>query len=427
VLATYPELGLQHLKLPSEESVVSIIRKIQGRCIVEIAEPNFKAYILSTPQPPPPDDPEWINGALWGMVKIGMKGIWDKGLVGGEIIVAVIDTGIDYDHPDLIHPNHETNLWENPSETLNNNDDDLNNFIDDIYGPNYCSNGRTNGDPKDDHGHGTLVAGTIAAVGNNTMHVTGVSWKAKIMSVKSFCYDGIGNTGAIIAGIYYAVNMGATIISNSWSLGGVNHQNLKTAIEYANQHNVLFVAAAGNINNDNDTNPQYPASYVIDNVMAVAATDETDHRWVESVSEGSNWGATSVHIAAPGHFIESLVPLYLDPYGISLANGTSMAAPHVAGCAVLLQSKRLATSSPSPKKKLGAKKAAPELLGKKLTALTHLPPKDLKNALMDAADKVPNLPVSVDADGYGRRLNCYNAAYPADGTPPAAPTNLKVQ
>jgi subtilisin family serine protease len=253
------------------------------------------------------------------------------------------------------------------------------------------------------------VAGTIAAVGNNARNVAGLNWQVKIMAVKSFCRDGTGNTGDIIAGIYYAVNGGATIINNSWSIGDVNHQLLRAAIEYANLNHVLFVSAAGNERNDNDAIPQYPASYPLDNVMAVAATSETDQLWIDqfSTQRGSNWGTTSVHIAAPGEGIFSLYPVYLgcvtnppDPdCAIAGGDGTSMAAPHVAGCAALLQANRSAASLPA------------------------LLPKDLKTRLMAAGDEVNSLNGKVvDA----RRLNCKSAIYP-DIAPPEAPINLKIQ
>ena len=224
------------------------------------------------------------------------------------------------------------NLWTNPAGR---------------YGPNYCINGNPSDDPMDDNGHGTAVAGVIGAVGNNTRDVAGVNWQVKIMAVKAFCSNGAGRPMDVINGILYAVDNGAWIINASWSYGMVDPVGLRSAIQYANQRNVLFVAAAGNTLNDNDFQPTYPANYQLSNVISVAATNERDQLWIGpgTTRYGSNWGMTTVHIAAPGDGIMSLQPSFLGG-GTSYNDGTSMAAPHVAGCAALMQTGRTAPLSP---------------------------------------------------------------------------------
>lgn len=336
ILSTIVKLGMHHMKIPVGEPLADVIEKVAKHPTVEVVEPVYIAHILSSPQPPPPDDPRWTSGDLWGMDKIGMKRLWNAVNLDDKV-VAVIDTGIDYGHPDWIRIDMSKNLWTDSSTGK--------------FGPNYCNNGNPPDDPMDDEGHGTAVAGVIGAVGNNTRDVAGMHWKAKIMAVKAFCINGAGSATAItpdlINGIIYAVDKGAWIINNSWDIGTANSAQLRSAINYANQHDVLFVAAAGNRLNDNDFAPTYPANYALDNVIAVAATNERDQLWIGpgSMRYGSNWGMTTVHIAAPGDGIYSLQHSVLGG-GTSGNDGTSMAAPHVAGCAALMQAGQTAPLSP---------------------------------------------------------------------------------
>jgi len=191
------------------------------------------------------------------------------------------------------------------------------------------------------------------------------------------------------------VNMGAKVLNNSWA-GGPFSGILQGVIKYANRQNALFVAAAGNSTggSDNDINPVYPANYAVDNVIAVAATNATDHLWADS-----HWGKHTVHITAPGHNIVSTFPVSQVPQGILLADGTSMAAPHVAGCAALVQALREAKSLPP------------------------LIPKDLKDLLMKTGHPVPGLVAKII---LGRRLDCLEALLIVQTglSPPLGPTNL---
>lgn len=297
---------------------------------VEFVEPNYIFHVNKTP-----DDPMYSE--LWGMHNVGQKAgragvdinaekAWDVTTGSKDVLVAVIDTGIDYTHPDIA-----PNAWTNQAEANGKAqvDDDKNGFVDDIHGYNFCDD---KGDPMDDHGHGTHVSGTIGAKGNDGKGIVGVNWDVTIMGVKFLDAGGSGTLENAVKAIDYATQMGAMIESNSWGGGGVS-EALKQAIERARDKNVLFVAAAGNESNDNDTNPAYPASYDVDNVVAVAAIDRTGN-----MADFSNYGTHTVHLAAPG------VDVYSSLFGnkYDAWSGTSMATPHVSGVAALIKSANMA-------------------------------------------------------------------------------------
>jgi len=227
-----------------------------------------------------------------------------------------MDSGIDYNHPDLAG-----NIWTNPGEIAENGiDDDGNGFVDDIHGYDF---GNNDPDPEDNIFHGTHVSGTIAAQGNNNIGVTGVNWDAQIMMLK--IGDFAPETFAAIQALEYGILMGAQLTNNSWTVP--DSQALRDAIAAAGEEEQLFIAAAGNNSNDNDISPSYPASYDLDNIISVAATDENDQlAWF------SNFGATSVDLGAPGVEILSTIP----GNNYDFFTGTSMASPHVVGVASLL-------------------------------------------------------------------------------------------
>ncbi|MHC4675157.1 MAG: S8 family serine peptidase [Planctomycetota bacterium] len=233
---------------------------------------------------------------------------WDVYTGSSAIVVAVIDTGVDYTHRDL-----QGNMWTDP---------------DGYYGYDFING---DSDPMDDNGHGTHCAGTIAAEGNNNLDIAGVCWDARIMALKSFGAGGSAPTSALVSAFYYAVENGADAMSNSWG-GGAYSKTMEQAIAYAHSQGVIIVASAGN---DNSTAIQYPAYY--DHVIAVAATDSNDDK--ASFSNYGDW----VDIAAPGVDILSLradgtsMGTTYDDY-TTIASGTSMACPHVAGAAALLLS-----------------------------------------------------------------------------------------
>lgn len=262
-------------------------------------------------------------GSLWGITKIEAPRAWDLTTGSDDVVIAVIDSGVDYNHPDL-----SANMWKNSGETQNGIDDDGNGVIDDLHGYNAVDG---SGNPMDDHSHGTHVSGTIGGVGNNGQGVVGVSWNVKIMGIKFLTASGSGKLSDAIKAINYLIAMkrrGVNVraVNNSWGGGGYS-EVLESAIKNLDELGVIFVAAAGNEANDNDASPSYPASYEVSNVVSVAATDQNDN-----LAGFSNYGASTVHIAAPGVGILSTIP----GGGYGTMSGTSMAAPHVAGVLGLL-------------------------------------------------------------------------------------------
>ncbi len=283
------------------------------------------------------NDPDYSK--LYGLNNTGQTGgtsdadidapeAWDITTGSASTIVAVTDTGVDINHPDL-----KNNIWVNSGETAGNKiDDDKNGYVDDVNGYDFYNNDATVYDPGDGDKHGTHVAGTIAAEGNNGIGVSGVNWKAKIMPLKFLGPDG-GYTSDAVEALNYAVAKGAKISNNSWGGGGYS-QTLLDAINKADTSGHLFVAAAGNggsdgVGDNNDSTPHYPSSYDSSNIVSVAATDRKD-----APAGFSNYGSTSVDLAAPGVGILSTLPG--NTYGSY--SGTSMATPHVSGVAALLKS-----------------------------------------------------------------------------------------
>jgi len=263
------------------------------------------------PETLPPIDDSKLD-ALYGMDLIGAKDAWKSTRGSKSMIVAVIDTGIDYNHEDLAF-----NVWRNPDPKDG-----------DIVGYDFIHN---DGLPFDDNMHGTHTSGTVGGVGGNGVGISGVIQKVSIMGLKFLSAEGSGTSDDAIRAIDYAVSHGAKVLSNSWGgHGDDNNKGLAEAIERAREKDVLFVAAAGNESVNNDGNdPSYPAAFKNDNIIAVAATDKRDH-----IAYFSNYGKNSVHLAAPGVNILSSIP----GNSYKEASGTSMACPHVAGAAALVWS-----------------------------------------------------------------------------------------
>jgi subtilisin family serine protease len=234
--------------------------------------------------------------------------------------VAVIDTGVDYNHPDLA-----ANIWTNPGEIPDNGiDDDNNGYIDDVRGWDWVND---DNDPFDDHGHGTHTSGTVGAIGDNGIGVAGVNWNVSLVGLKFLSAGGTGSTEDAVSAVEYATMMGFDLTSNSWGGGGFS-QALYDAIQAAGAADQLFVAAAGNGGTNTDTSPHYPSSYDLANIISVAMTDHND-----DYDSLSNYGAVSVDLAAPGADVLSTLPGNSYGYG----SGTSMATPHVAGVAALIR------------------------------------------------------------------------------------------
>jgi subtilisin family serine protease/subtilisin-like proprotein convertase family protein len=376
--------GLAVVQLDKSASVPAAVQKLAGDPAVAYAEPNFIYRISAVP-----NDPRF--GELYGLDNTGQSGgvadadvdgpeAWDNSVGSSNIVVGVVDTGVDYNHPDLA-----ANIWTNPGEVPDNGiDDDGNGVVDDVHGFN-AING--SGNPNDDHGHGTHVSGTIGAVGNNGIGVAGVNWETSIVGIKFLDAGGSGTTEDAIEAIDYAVglrNSGVNlrVLSNSWGGGGFS-QALLDSILAANEAGILFVAAAGNFSSDTDQFPNYPSGYDAENIVSVAATDRRD-----VLADFSNWGATTVDLAAPGVDTVSTWP----GGGYESLSGTSMATPHVSGAAALV-----------------------------LSSNETLSVAELKEALFVSGDPLDQLgPITVT----GRRLNA--AAALDEAGPPVPRFNLSV-
>lgn len=356
------------------------IKALQGHPAVAYAEYNYIQHIALTP-----NDPRYNE--LWGMNNTGQTGgtadadidapeAWNISTGSSEVIIGVIDTGVDYNHEDLA-----ANIWTNPNEVPGNGvDDDGNGYIDDVHGINSITG---TGNPMDDHYHGSHCSGTIGGVGNNGKGVVGVNWTVKIIGLKFLDSGGSGATADAIECINYAIwlkNHGTNIrvLSNSWGGGGFE-QSLHDAIAAAGNVGILFTAAAGNnYGSNNDTTPFYPATYDCTNILAVMSTDHND-----AVSDFSNIGATTVDLAAPGTNILSTFP----NNSYSSISGTSMATPHVSGVAGLL-----------------------------LSVNDLLTVQELKDYLMNYGDAKSSLSGKCVS---GKRLNAYNSL---NQVPPPTPT-----
>jgi thermitase len=317
--------------------------------LVAYAEPNFKINLDDParpgllPQdlvhrpyydPQMPNDPQFEE--QWALNNLGKNGgktgadlsalkAWAKTQGSREVVVAVLDTGIDYTHKDLV-----ANMWARPDSVPEYTDDELGTF-DDIHG---FDADATAGDPMDDNGHGTHCAGIIGAEGDNDEGIAGINWKVEIMPLKFLGRGGFGTTKNAIEAINYAIDrkkhgVNLRVINASW--GSTQYSRaLEDAIRAAGDEGILFVAAAGNNAGDNDRRAHYPSNFDLPNVISVAALDRSD-----SLASFSNYGLKSVHIAAPGRDI--LSTWLGDEY--REASGTSMAAPQVSGVAALIISK----------------------------------------------------------------------------------------
>jgi subtilisin family serine protease len=321
------DCGAEHWSLGSGFTTMNAVQMLRDDALVEYVEPNYMLAADLTP-----NDPDY--GRLWGLHNTGQTGgapgadidaeaAWDILTGDPGVVVGVIDSGVDYTHPDLAD-----NIWTNPGEIPGNGiDDDANGYVDDVRGWDFINN---DNDPMDDFSHGTHVAGTIAAAGNNQVGVVGVSWRARIMPLKFLGSNGTGSTADAVEAVEYATMMGADITNNSWGGGGFS-QALYDAIQAGGQNDVLFVASAGNAGINTDLSPQYPSTYDLDAIVSVAATDHNDQ-----LASFSNYGLVTVDLGAPGVQTYSTMPG--GSYGYK--SGTSMAAPHVSGVAALLRSLR---------------------------------------------------------------------------------------
>ncbi len=295
---------------------------------IDYAEPNYVLSILETV----PNDSRYSsqyalnNTGQTGGVRgadISAQDVWDLQTGSRDIIVGVIDTGVDDGHNDLA-----ANMWRNPGESgdgkeSNGVDDDGNGYVDDYRGWDFINN---DNNPYDDNDHGTHCAGIIGAVGNNGSGISGINWNVSLVGLKFLSGAGSGSTDDAVEAILYAIDLGIPILSNSWG-GGGRSQALEDAIEAANQAGILFVAAAGNDSKNTDNSDNFPSNYGSANVVSVASSDDRDQ-----LSSFSNYGKETVDLAAPGSSILSTVA----NNNYQSLSGTSMATPYVAGVAALI-------------------------------------------------------------------------------------------
>lgn len=351
----------------NDAEMKSAINALKNDSRVAYAEPNFIYHVVGTePAEITPNDEKYAG--LWGMKNVGqadatgqigkagadihVSPVWAEGITGSrKIKVAIIDTGINYNH------------------------EDLKDNVDASLGFNFVDN---KPDAMDDNNHGSHCAGTIGGMGNNNLGVTGVNWNVTMIPVKFLSATGGGTLDAALQSIQWATKQKVDVMSNSWGGGGYS-QALYDAISDAEKQGIVFIAAAGNDGNNNDTTDTYPANYDLPNVIAVAATDNRDQ-----IASFSNYGTAKVHVAAPGVKILSTVK----NGGYDTFSGTSMATPHVAGIAALM-----------------------------LSVNPSLSYAQIKDTLIRTSDKVRGLSRKVKAGG---RVNVYNAIHgiePVDSSP----------
>jgi subtilisin family serine protease len=380
-IKAFSGLGLHVVSVPKGRGVDEIVRSLKGAPGVEYVEPNYIVRIEQRVSLTP-NDPDFSR--LWGLHNTGQTGgtadadidapeAWEMRTFASTVKVAVIDTGVDYNHPDL-----SANMWRNVAECNGtpNVDDDGDGIVDDCYGARWTNGDGTvtSGDPMDDNNHGTHCAGTISGVGNNGVGVAGVTWSTQIMALKFLNSGGSGSIADAIAAILFATSKGVNVMSNSW--GGVGFsQALQDAIAAANTAGAVFVAAAGNFYMDTDRFPFYPSNYDVPNVISVTATDHNDR-----MAGFSDFGIVTVDLGAPGVSIYSTTRTN----SYQFFSGTSMATPHVAGAAALL-----------------------------IAQEPGLTPAQVRSRLMATTDPIPSLTNRVFSGG---RLNLHKAISPCPST-----------
>lgn len=357
--------------MESAEDLKRLIGEISARPEVDYVEPNWILHATAKPNDPRYDELYALQKSRSRSADIFAQEAWTKTTGSRDVLVAVIDSGVDYTHQDLAD-----NYWHNPGENgpdangknkkNNGIDDDHNGMVDDWGGWNFVKN---NNDPMDDNHHGTHCAGTIGAVGNNGTGVVGVNWNVSIVGLKFLDEAGNGTLANAVLAIEYATKMGVHVMNNSWG-GDEYSETMAAAIRKASAAGILFVVAAGNDSNNNDVGLDYPSAYNIDNMISVAASDREGQ-----LAGFSNYGAKTVHIAAPGAEILSTFPG--NSYGV--LDGTSMAAPHVSGAAALLKARFPSLKAREIKARLlGGAVRSQALEGKVITGLLNI-----DNALND--------------------------------------------
>jgi subtilisin family serine protease len=378
--------NLVRLKLPPSLCVDDALEMFRDIPEVVFSEPNFLVRTSGVPNDPS-FDKQWAldnGGGQGGMADADIDAVeaWDKNVGSASVVVAVVDEGIDFNHPDLSQ-NIRVNTDEIPGNGI---DDDQNGFVDDVHGWDFYHDDNTVFDDAAEDRHGTEVAGIIGAVGNNGIGTAGICWTVSILPVK-FIANGSGTVADAVLALNYAVNEGADIINCSWG-GSFYSVALEAAFQDVRSAGVLVVTSAGNSGMDTDVNSHYPSNYSMDNILSVAATDNKDE-----LSSFSNYGVTTVDLGAPGSALYTTVPGGKYAY----FSGTSASAPVVSGAAALALS-----TEPNQ---------------------TYL---DLKDGVMNSVDAVPDLTQKTVSGG---RVNVYNLTAilgPADSDGDGLPDTFEV-
>jgi subtilisin family serine protease len=313
----YSSADIYRVKGSQGERAEDIVRRLRQDPAVEYAEPNYKRSVNVVV----PNDPSYPS--QWGLERLMCPEAWEIATGDRSIVIGIADSGIDYQHVDL-----SNNLWRNPGEDWVNGrpgqngvDDDDDGYIDNYYGINTRTG---SGDPSDDQGHGTHVAGIIGAEGNNSRGVSGVNWRISIMALKFIGQNGFGTVADEIEAIEFARRRGVRVMNLSFGSPDFSTPE-RDAI--AGAGGILFIAAAGNEGTDNDVLPSYPAGYDLPNVIAVANSVQTD-----SLAFSSNFGLQAVAVAAPGQSVLSTIPNNL----YDTLSGSSMSTAFVSGLASLI-------------------------------------------------------------------------------------------
>ena len=316
ILQYYPFINAYLVKIVSGKKVAEVIDAYaKSKDLVAYAEPNYIYQAITST----PNDPGFSS--QWAMSTIQAPAAWNYSTGSKNIKIAILGTGADYNHPDLAN-----NIWHNPNEIpLNGIDDDYNGYVDDTIGWDFINN---DNNPMDDNGYSTPCAGIIGAQGNNSYGIAGVMWNTSILPLKVFNADGSGSLASVLGAYSYAINVGANVLSNSWNSGGYD-QSLYDAVSASNAANQIFVVNAQDASSNNDLIAAYPANFDLPNVISVAASDSTDN-----LLSTSNYGATKVHLAAPGQNIYST---FTNALFVS-SSGSYRATPFVAGAAGLVWS-----------------------------------------------------------------------------------------
>jgi PKD repeat protein len=374
VLQTFPAIGnLQVLEVPPGKTANLVIASYEGSGLVQYAERDYTVRALLTPNDFYYND----DNTLWGLHNDGSDGgdtnacihapeAWNIQHTASNVIVAVIDTGVRYTHQDLA-----SNMWVNP--------------VDGSHGLNTVDNGNAANDPNDDFGHGSHVSGIIGAVGNNSVGVVGVAWSVPIMACCFLDSNGNGTISDAIACMDYARTNGAQVVNASWGTTNFTSQALYDAIDSLRQAGIIFVAACGNSSMNNDVTPIYPASYNLDNIIAVAATEPND-----DLAAFSDYGPTNVSLGAPGVVIMSCWNGSDTDY--ETESGTSMSAAYVSGACAIMRA--------------------------------HFPSENYHQIISQILSNVDQVPTLQGLCVSGGRLNLYKALTAGSSPPPTLIANF---